>query len=120
MASLYEISAFLDELLELDRYAADDSNNGLQFQGVPEVTKAVFAVDGCEAVFNMAADINADLIFVHHGIGGGHQCRSHICASRHLLGTWHPPVPGCDGTPYHDSCRQRYVALCGTSAVGCP
>ena len=71
MASLYEISAFLDELLELDRYAADDSNNGLQFQGVPEVTKAVFAVDGCEAVFNMAADINADLIFVHHGISWG-------------------------------------------------
>ncbi|MBR2434283.1 MAG: Nif3-like dinuclear metal center hexameric protein [Lentisphaeria bacterium] len=71
MASLYEISAFLDELLELDRYAADDSNNGLQFQGVPEVTKAVFAVDGCEAVFNMAADINAELIFVHHGISWG-------------------------------------------------
>lgn len=71
MASLIELNSFLDSLLELPRYAADASNNGIQFQGTDKVEKAVFAVDACEAVFHAAADLNADFIFVHHGISWG-------------------------------------------------
>lgn len=71
MTSLNELNAYLDSLLDLPRYAADASNNGLQFQGADKVEKAVFAVDACEAVFHAAADLNADFIFVHHGISWG-------------------------------------------------
>ena len=71
MASLKEICTFLDDILDLNQYPRDPSNNGLQFQGVNEVRKAVFAVDACEAVFQSAADLDADFIFVHHGISWG-------------------------------------------------
>lgn len=71
MPALKEVVTFLDDILELDKYPADASNNGLQFQGVNDVRKAVFAVDACEAVFTIAADIDADFIFVHHGISWG-------------------------------------------------
>ena len=64
MASLVELNSFLDTLLDLPRFAADASNNGLQFQGADKVEKAVFAVDACEAVFHAAADLDADFIFV--------------------------------------------------------
>lgn len=71
MAALYEITAFLDEFLELEKFSSDVSNNGLQFEGVREVARAAFAVDACEAVFRAAAEWNADFIFVHHGISWG-------------------------------------------------
>ncbi len=71
MAFLVELNSFLDTLLDLPRFAADASNNGLQFQGADKVEKAVFAVDACEAVFHAAADLDADFIFVHHGISWG-------------------------------------------------
>ena len=56
MPALKEICDYLDDLLEISRFPHDPSNNGLQFQGVNEVHKAVFAVDASEAVFNIAAD----------------------------------------------------------------
>lgn len=71
MAALKEIITYLDNILELGSYPQDSSNNGLQFQGMNEVKKAVFAVDACEAVFTIAADLDADFIFVHHGISWG-------------------------------------------------
>ena len=71
MASLHEICVFLDDILKLDKFSDDPSNNGLQFEGVDEVKKAVFAVDACEAVFQAAIDLDADFIFVHHGISWG-------------------------------------------------
>lgn len=71
MAELKEITAFLDEVLCLKDFPSDSSNNGLQFEGSRQVCKAVFAVDASNALFCTAADLEADFIFVHHGISWG-------------------------------------------------
>ena len=70
-ASRNDIAGFLDQILELDRWPDDPSNNGLQFAGDAEVAKAVFAVDASVELFCKAADLDADFIFVHHGISWG-------------------------------------------------
>ena len=66
-----DLVQFLDQLLELDRWPDDPSNNGLQFEGDAEVTKAVFAVDASAELFCKAADLDAGFLFVHHGISWG-------------------------------------------------
>ena len=71
MARLKDIAAFLDERLEIAKYRSDASNNGLQFEAGPEVRKALFAVDASYALFSTAADLDADFLFVHHGISWG-------------------------------------------------
>lgn len=71
MPSLKELTDYLNDLLEIEKFPHDPSNNGIQFQGTNEVHKAVFAVDASEAVFSIAADMDADFIFVHHGISWG-------------------------------------------------
>ena len=71
MAELKNIVRFLDELLEVKDFPQDASNNGLQFEGSRTVEKAVFGVDGSNALFSIAADLDADLVFVHHGISWG-------------------------------------------------
>ncbi len=71
MPALKELVDYLDELLEIKRFPNDNSNNGLQFQGGNTVQKAVFAVDASEAVFSIAADLDADFVFVHHGLSWG-------------------------------------------------
>jgi dinuclear metal center YbgI/SA1388 family protein len=70
-ASRNDIARFLDQILELDRWPDDPSNNGLQFVGDAEVAKAVFAVDASVELFCKAADLDTDFIFVHHGISWG-------------------------------------------------
>ena len=83
-ASRNDIARFLDQILELDRWPDDPSNNGLQFAGDSEVAKAVFAVDASAELFCKAADLDADFIFVHHGISWGSGIRriDGILASR--------------------------------------
>ena len=71
MAELKEIVKYLDELLQIRNFPSDASNNGLQFEGGRTVNKAVFGVDGSNALFSIAADLDADLVFVHHGISWG-------------------------------------------------
>ncbi len=71
MTPLKELSSHIDKTLELWRYSADKSNNGLQFEGAPEVRKAVFGVDACAALFRKAAEAQADFVFVHHGMSWG-------------------------------------------------
>ncbi len=71
MPSLKELKDYLDSLLEISAFPHDPSNNGLQFQGANTVRKAVFAVDASAAAFTLAADLDADFIFVHHGISWG-------------------------------------------------
>lgn len=66
-----DLVQFLDQLLELDRWPDDPSNNGLQFEGDAEVAKAVFAVDASAELFCKAADLDAGFLFVHHGISWG-------------------------------------------------
>jgi dinuclear metal center YbgI/SA1388 family protein len=70
-ASRNDIVRFLDKILELNQWPDDPSNNGLQFAGDAEVEKAVFAVDASAELFCKAADLDADFIFVHHGISWG-------------------------------------------------
>ncbi len=70
-ASRNDIARFLDQILELDQWCDDPSNNGLQFAGAADVAKAVFAVDASAELFCKAADLDADFIFVHHGISWG-------------------------------------------------
>ena len=70
-ASRNDIVRFLDQILELDQWPDDPSNNGLQFAGDAEVEKAVFAVDASAELFCKAADLDAGFIFVHHGISWG-------------------------------------------------
>lgn len=71
MAELKELTAYLDDLLKIKDFPHDASNNGLQFEGGRTVNKAVFGVDGSNALFSIAADLDADFVFVHHGISWG-------------------------------------------------
>ena len=71
MPTIHEVTAYLDEILNLKAFASDSSNNGLQFEGSREVTKAVFGVDACAGLFMDAADADADFVFVHHGLSWG-------------------------------------------------
>ena len=71
MAELKEIVQYLNDLLRVKEFPHDGSNNGLQFEGGRTVAKAVFGVDGSNALFSIAADLDADFVFVHHGISWG-------------------------------------------------
>ena len=69
MASLQEITTFLDEELniaEVPDYSV--ALNGLQLENAGEVSKVVAAVDASLPVIEKAADIGADLLLVHHGL----------------------------------------------------
>ena len=68
---LQEITSYLDEMLKLQDFSSDCSNNGLQFEGKEVVKKIAFAVDGTAESFRKAAEVNADMLFVHHGISWG-------------------------------------------------
>lgn len=68
---LQEIVSYLDEMLKLSDFSSDCSNNGLQFEGKEEVKKIAFTVDGTAESFRKAVEVNADMLFVHHGISWG-------------------------------------------------
>lgn len=68
---LHTLVDFLDDYLRLRDFTEDVSNNGLQVEGSPEVSRAVFGVDACQMLFDRAAEISADFIFVHHGLSWG-------------------------------------------------
>lgn len=72
---LADLTRFLDEELHLDQYRSDHSNNGLQVEGVPEVRRAAFAVDGCLATFEQAVEEKVEFLFVHHGLSWGAEPR---------------------------------------------
>ena len=59
-----ELTKFLDAKLNIAAFAEDISNNGVQVEGRDEVRKAVFAVDASQALFDAAAERDADFIFV--------------------------------------------------------
>ena len=49
-----------------------NAHNGLQLENTSgEVTRVACAVDGCEAVIEMAVEAGADLLIVHHGMMWG-------------------------------------------------
>ena len=59
----------------MDDFAAiDPSRNGIQVERrEPELKKLVFAVDASLQTFRQAAELGADLVFVHHGIFWGRE-----------------------------------------------
>ena len=66
MAKLRDLVEFLDDYLKIEDIK-DDSWNGLQIEGKPEVNKIVFAVDAGIETFKKAIEERADLVVVHHG-----------------------------------------------------
>ena len=47
--------------------------NGLQVAGAKKIRRVAFAVDGVLETFEKAAELNADMLIVHHGIYWGYQ-----------------------------------------------
>jgi dinuclear metal center YbgI/SA1388 family protein len=69
---LWEFESRLNQLLDVEDYAADAAIQGLQVG--PEdgtVDTAAFAVDGVVETFETAAERDADVLVVHHGISWG-------------------------------------------------
>ena len=68
-----EIERYLNELLEVDRWApADASLNGMQVAvGTDRVDKVAVAVDAALETIERAVEWGADLLLVHHGLFWG-------------------------------------------------
>ncbi|QSH40902.1 Nif3-like dinuclear metal center hexameric protein [Lentisphaerota bacterium ZTH] len=75
MAALKEVVDFLDKLLDINSTPGDASNNGLQVEASEDIRTAVFSVDASMELFEKAAAVNADFIFVHHGMSWGAEPR---------------------------------------------
>lgn len=66
-----DLVEYLDTLLTPEQPCEDSSNNGLQVSGGDEVERIVFGVDACLGLFLEAAERDADLVVVHHGLSWG-------------------------------------------------
>ena len=73
--SVGELTAFLDNLLNIKSFSADLSNNGLQVEGSGKVKRIALAVDASMATFEAAKADNCDFILVHHGLSWGAEPR---------------------------------------------
>ncbi len=62
-----DLVSYLDDYMHIGQYS-DRSNNGLQVQGVTEVTRVAVAVDACIASFRQATDWGAHMLITHHGL----------------------------------------------------
>ncbi len=87
---LYELDRYLKDLMDIDSFAAADSSlNGVQVGDMDtEIRKAAFAVDACMESFKRAVDVQADLLFVHHGLFWGKSIRvirSHYRRLQYLI-----------------------------------
>ena len=67
VAALTELIAFLDELLEPERFE-DYGPNGLQVPGGEDVRVVVTGVSAGRELFERAIDAGAGLVLVHHGL----------------------------------------------------
>jgi dinuclear metal center YbgI/SA1388 family protein len=70
MTPLSELISHLDELLSSSSFA-DYGPNGLQVPGATEVRHVVTGVSASAALFERAAQLDADLVLVHHGLFWG-------------------------------------------------
>jgi len=66
-AATADIVAYLDDLLEIERFA-DYGPNGLQVPGAERVSKVVTAVSAHKELFERALEAGAQLVLAHHGI----------------------------------------------------
>ncbi len=71
MKTFQEIKNFFDTAVNIAVCPNDASNNGIQVEASTEIKRIAFGVDGCYELFSQAAEWNADMIFVHHGISWG-------------------------------------------------
>lgn len=62
-----ELVEYLDDYLQV-KTIEDQSNNGLQVEGVQDVKKVAFAVDAGMAAFEGAQAAGAQMVMVHHGL----------------------------------------------------
>jgi len=69
-----ELVAYLDEYLGV-RGAQDHSDNGLQVEGIDEVSQLAFAVDACQETIDGAVASGAQMLVVHHGLFWGKSLR---------------------------------------------
>ncbi|MDR3317679.1 MAG: Nif3-like dinuclear metal center hexameric protein [Puniceicoccales bacterium] len=70
---LFEIVRYCDERLSIAHIEDyEGAFNGLQFQNSGVIHKIAAAVDGNLESIERAAEVGADLLFVHHGIFWGH------------------------------------------------
>ena len=67
VAALTELIAFLDDLLEPERFD-DYGPNGLQVPGGEDVRVVVTGVSAGRELFELAIDAGAGLVLVHHGL----------------------------------------------------
>jgi len=68
---LSELTRFLDELLEIEKFKADSSLNGLQVEAGQQVKRISFAVDASEQSIKRAVRAGSDILIVHHGLFWG-------------------------------------------------
>ena len=62
MIKRVELVKYLDELLEIQLWEGIDSSlNGLQVEGVDEISSVALAVDGCEQTFEMCLETGAQM-----------------------------------------------------------
>jgi dinuclear metal center YbgI/SA1388 family protein len=66
MASLQELTEYLNTFLQIDRFK-DYCPNGLQVEGKSEVHSVVTGVTASQALIDAACEKNVDAILVHHG-----------------------------------------------------
>lgn len=66
MATLHDITGFLDELLAPQRFA-DYAPNGLQVEGAPVVRRVLGGVTASLALIEAAVAADAQALLVHHG-----------------------------------------------------
>jgi len=66
MATLKNVTTFINELLEIDKFK-DYAPNGLQVEGEEKLTKILTGVSATHALIEAAIERKADAILVHHG-----------------------------------------------------
>ncbi|MCQ2591168.1 MAG: Nif3-like dinuclear metal center hexameric protein [Treponema sp.] len=73
--TLTELDNYFNSFLKKEDYSGDISLNGIQISNSDpdgkEIKKVAFAVDACEATAKIAAELGADVLFVHHGLFWG-------------------------------------------------
>jgi dinuclear metal center YbgI/SA1388 family protein len=99
--TLGPVVAWLDDYLRI-RDVPDDSLafNGLEVENDGRVTRVAVAVDACQTVFDRAAEQQADLLIVHHGLfwGGlepltGRHGRRVAMLMRHNIAVYSAHIP---------------------------
>jgi dinuclear metal center YbgI/SA1388 family protein len=123
VAPLHDVIAFLDELLEPDRFD-DYGPNGLQVPGREKIGTVVTGVSAHADLFERAAQAGADLVLVHHGLfwrgmpleitPSLHRRLAPLFAHGMALAAYHLPL---DGHPEHGN-NALIAKRLGCAAVG--